>query len=98
MIQKLRNPRLLASAIVAAVTMAAVVVSVLVLANVVARNCEQIELLKAQIRPDPFSLAETQMLLRDLGIDPESEQGQRLIALGRMRNLAEREELAPHDC
>lgn len=61
-------------------------------------NCEQIEALKAVVRPELFDLVQTRMLLRDLNIDPDSEQGQRLIEQARSTTARERRELAPTPC
>lgn len=61
-------------------------------------NCRAIEELKAIIRPDPIDVNETKAILRDLAIDPISEQGQRLIRLAEERNARERAELAPREC
>ena len=61
-------------------------------------NCLAIEALKAQLRPEPFDLANTKRILTDLNIDPESETGQRLIASSRATNALERARLAPGEC
>lgn len=61
-------------------------------------NCEEIEVLKSQLRPPPFDLEDTETILRDLNIDPESENGKRLIARGRENTARERALLAPGDC
>lgn len=62
------------------------------------RSCEQIETLKAIVRPDVFDELQTRALLVDLDIDPDSEQGQRLLERGRVTNARERRELAPRNC
>lgn len=62
------------------------------------RACVQIETLKAVVRPDPFDETQARDLLVDLGIDPDSERGQRLLEQGRISNARERRELAPIDC
>lgn len=68
------------------------------LRNIALMNCEQIELLKAQVRPDPFDRVETVSILEDLNIDPDSERGRRLLEKARKSNEKEREELAPRTC
>ena len=61
-------------------------------------NCQAIEALKAQLRPEPFDLANTKRILTDINIDPESDTGKRLIDESRDRNARERKQLAPSDC
>jgi len=61
-------------------------------------NCLAIEALKAQLRPDPFDLANTKRLLVDLNVDPESEKGTRLTDESRDRTARERAQLAPRRC
>jgi hypothetical protein len=68
------------------------------IADVVERNCQSIEELKAIVRPEPFDLERTKSLLTDLDIDPDSPEGQRLIIAGRRTTARERRELAPSDC
>lgn len=61
-------------------------------------NCLAIESLKKILRPDPFDEAATRLILKDIGIDPESETGQRLLKTSRDQNVSERLELAPKEC
>ena len=61
-------------------------------------NCLAIEALKAQLRPEPFDLANTKRILVDLNIDPQSETGKRLIESSRATNVRERARLAPEEC
>jgi len=60
--------------------------------------CQEVEVLKAQLRPEPFNLKRTQALLRDLGTDPKSERGKRLIRTGRENNRVIRVRLASDSC
>ena len=51
------------------------------------RNCRQIEAVKTQIRDENrFDLEATRRVLRDIGIDPESPAGQRLLDAGRVNS------------
>jgi hypothetical protein len=68
------------------------------LARVARTNCEQIEALKAVVRPDPFDEVETRAILTDLNLDPASDHAQRLIESARRNNARERRELAPKEC
>jgi len=68
------------------------------LRNVARSNCQQIEALKAVVRPDPFDAAEARQLLADLNIDPDSDHAKRLLESARRNNARERRELAPRTC
>lgn len=81
-----------------AVSLAGVLSRGAALRDTVYRNCVQIETLKAQVRPEPFNEPRTRRLLVDLGIDPGSEAGKRLIREARQRRKEERAELAPGQC
>lgn len=61
-------------------------------------NCQAIEELKAILRPDPIDINETKAILRDLAIEPISEQGQRLIRKAEETNAKQRKDLAPKAC
>ncbi len=61
-------------------------------------NCVVIETLKAQLRPELFSVSNTKRILVDLHVDPESATGKRLIAQSRASNERQRRQLAPSEC
>ena len=60
--------------------------------------CLEVEALKAQIRPEPFNLKSVRLTLIDLGIDPYSAKGERLIKAAKQQRMQGRAELAPRDC
>jgi hypothetical protein len=68
------------------------------LAHVARKNCEAIEALKDAVRPEPFNAAETRSLLADIGVDPNSDQGRRILESAERNNARERRALAPSQC
>jgi len=60
--------------------------------------CREVEELKSHVRPELFNLKATRLTLIDLGIDPYSAKGERLIKGAKQHRQRERAELAPRDC
>jgi hypothetical protein len=60
--------------------------------------CTEINTLKAVIRPKPFDEEHTKTLLRDLGVNPDSPVGEKLLREGREQREKDRAELAPSGC
>jgi hypothetical protein len=67
--------------------------------DIVNRNCRQIEMLKHEIREETrFDLATFRQALVNLGIDADSERGQRLIEASRERAQRTQERFKPLPC